>query len=177
MYLYLKMDIDPVKYNWNIAHNFKKQFDTFSNNNRFVFNSFIKMNKKEIILLSIMNNLDSSKLMIDSKLSRKSLNSFVGDFTLLDQDFKNDCVLISLECSDMHDIFKLYVTKKLKWYSFFFIFKYLEFDKADFLKSNTLAREKLKHTNKILKKFIHFNEDVFKAHIDIIQKKFNLQGE
>ncbi len=141
-YLY---EYDVLKYDYNVPKFKEKDFERFMIQNKFNLDKFLVYNKKNIILYAILNNLYKPSLEIDTTLN---LKDFFRDIIEYKNYMSIDVTYLLENVESIEDIYLAYKNKKIKFYTFYYVIKYLKFDKPKYI-VNDLFKMKLKHSKKI----------------------------
>lgn len=166
MYLHTHLyEYDALKYDYNVPKFKEKDFERFMTQNKFNLDKFLAYNKKNIVLYAILNNLYKPSLEIDTTLNLKDFYRDIVEY----KNYMNIDVSYLLEnIESIEDIYIAYRDKKIKFYTFYYVIKYLKFDKQKHI-MNDLFKLKLKHSKKI-----HMILD-FKDNIKSVDNFENLQ--
>lgn len=169
IYLYKTEGYDCFKYNFKLSSNFNSVLVSFFEKNKFQIQELSRNPKQVIILKSILSIFIYNKGRNVYVSTQKEFEIFVDTIQYYTNEFSlfiNKFHEYNIE--SYRELYVLYTQKKIPFYIFYYILKYVRFKEP--FSDKELIKNKFLEVHKMMEFFKHFDEDKIKQQLQEIQK-------
>lgn len=166
-----KFDFTKTKY--VLPKRLHKEALIYTTQNQYVLRNFMVFSKQNIIMFAILNQLKYRQgKNILTETHDDDLKWFYHTIQYYKNDFIKDIDLLYNEINSIEDVYKYHITKKINWYSMYYIMTLINVDKS-FVTNNDILQQELKRIHKAVMIF-RFDKEFMKESVKKLEKKLKL---